>query len=184
MVRAMANAGILHGVKALSAYIESDGPVNYEDGGKGVFFDEYKKMNSELFYLGNVLMALECQRVIHDAALLPDCPYMDKLRTPMSESELLQGELPFRISVSEHKDAYGNKYLMVLNRDFDIDAAIALKLKSKSHVYRVSKRSGDEELVYESTESLIIRLAPGELELFRVQPAEEAPYTVEYYLDK
>jgi len=25
---------------------------------------------------------------------------------------------------------------------------------------------------------------PGELRLFRIQPAEETPYTVEYYLDK
>ena len=184
MAKAMANAGILHGAKALSAYIESDGPVSPEDGGKGVFFEEYKKMNSELINIGNVLMALECQRVIHDDSLLKDSPYMAHLRTPVSESELLNCELPRRISVSEHKDAYGNKYLMVLNRDFDLDASIYLTLKNRSNVYKVNKETGEEEMICQNTASLYIRLDPAELNLYRIQNAEEKTFTVEYRLEK
>ena len=184
MARSMANAGILHGAKALSAYIESDGPINSDDGGKGVFFEEYKKMNREISNLGNTLMALECIRVIHDDSLLPDCPYMENLRTPMSDSELLDGTLPYRVSVSEHKDGYGNRYLMVLNRDFDLDTNIDLKLKNKSNVYKVSKESGEEALVFENAAILNVRLEPGELSLYRIQSADEEAHTIEYYLQK
>ena len=142
-------------------------------------------MNSELLARGNVLMALECRRVIHDAALLPDCPYMEGLRTPMSESELVDGELPYRVSISEHSDQYGNMYLMVLNRDFDLDAAVCLKLRNRSHAYMVRKdNEGEEMMVAENSDILNTRLEPGELKLYRIQPADEEPFTIEYYLHK
>ena len=184
MARMMAYAGVLHGIKAAECYAEFDGYVDPATGGPGVFFEEQKKLNRELQMLGNTLMALECLRVIHDDSLLPDEPAMEGLRTSMEESELLQGALLPRISVSEHRDAYGNQYLMVLNRDFEKDAHIRLDLKAASHVYEVSKEDGEQHLQYEDVVILPLRLEPGELRLYRIQPAEEAPYTLEYYLDK
>ncbi len=184
MARAMANAGILYGAKGLEAYVEFDGFIDPFTGKKGVFFDEQKELNREISNLGNTLMALKCKRVIHDDTLLPDHKSMVGLRTNLSESELLTGGLFPRISVSEHEDDYGNMYLMVLNRDFKHTSHLKLSLKEKSNVYEVSKNDGEQRLIYTNETALPVRLAPGELALFRIQNASETPYTVEYYLDK
>lgn len=184
MARCMAYAGVLHGCKGLENYIEFDGYIDPATGGEGAFFAEQKALNRELQRLGNTLMALECERVIHDASLLPEDPSMEGYRASMEESTLLEGELLPRISVSEHHDAHGNKYLMVLNRDFEKDAHISLALKQPSHVYEVRKTDGEQELQYIDANSLPLRLAAGELRLYRIQPAAEEPFTVEYYLDK
>lgn len=184
MARAMAYAGVLHGVKALECYTEFEGLVDPATGGRGVFFEQQKQLNSELTALGNTLMALTCQRVIHDATLLPGHPTMEGLRTSMAESELLEGELLPRISVSEHTDPYGNRYLMVLNRDYDQEAHIRLNLKNLSRVYRVSKEDGEQHLIFDQTKYIHTYLQPGDLELFRVQDAGEEPFLVEYYLEK
>jgi hypothetical protein len=48
----------------------------------------------------------------------------------------------------------------------------------------VSKNDGEQRLIYTNETALPVRLAPGELVLFRIQNANETPYTVEYYLDK
>ena len=129
-------------------------------------------------------MALECDRVIHDDLLLPDHPSMEGLRTSLEESELVAGGLVPRTSISEHTDAYGNRYLMVLNRDYEQTATMSLRLKSCSHAYEVSKQDGEQYLCEEGTMSLPVALEPGDLKLYRIQPAEEEVYTVEYYLDK
>ncbi len=184
MARAMAYAGVLHGAKALELYTEFDAYLDPETGGRGLYFDEQKKLNDELHALGNTLMALECLRVIHDDTLLPDHPTMEGLRTTMEESELLTGVLPKRISVSEHRDAYGHRYLMVLNRDYDNVEHIELKLKNPSHVYEVSKTDGEERFIYENTSAFLVTLQPGDLHLYRIQSTEEEPYTLEYYLEK
>lgn len=184
MARAMAYAGILHGIKAAECYIEFDGYIDPATGGPGVFFEEQKKLNREIHRLGNTLMALECLRVIHDDSLLPEYPSMEGLRTTMEESELLEGTLLPRISVSEHKDAYGNRYLMVLNRDYQRDAHIQLNLKQPSHIYEVSKEDGEQYLRHEAEIKLPMHLEPGDLHLYRIQPAEEEPFTIEYYLEK
>ena len=154
MARAMAYAGILSGAKALECYTEFDGYVDPATGGPGAFFEEQKKLNKEIMALGNTLMALECLRVIHDDILLPDHPAMEGLRTSMEESELLCGKLLPRISVSEHRDAYGNKYLMVLKRDFDREAHIDLTLKNPSHIYEVGKEDGEQHLQYDDAQDL------------------------------
>ena len=131
-------------------------------------------------------MALNCLRVIHDDTLLPDHPTMVGYRTALAESELLSDEnpLPRRISVSEHSDAYGNCYLMVLNRDYEQMAHLSLTLQSRSHVFEVSKSDGEQHFQHEAVLHLPVTLAPGDLALYRIQPATEAPCTVEYYLDK
>ena len=177
---------MLHGAKALSAYIEFDGYVDPATGGRGVFFEEQRRLNDEIHALGNTLMALTCQRVIHDDTLLPEHPTMEGYRTPLSESELLDGEerLPRRVSVSEHTDAYGNRYLMVLNRDYEVALHTVLRLKAPGHVFEVSKADGEERLQYEAATHLSVNLAPGDLALYRIAPATEEPFTVEYYLEK
>ena len=184
MTRAMAHAGILYGAKMLDCYTEFDGCIDPKTGGRGDYFEDQKRLNEELLALGNTLMALTCQRVIHDGLLLPEHPSMEGLRTSMEESELLTGTLSPRISVSEHADAYGNKYLMVLNRDYDVDAHVQLTMKVPSHVYEVSKTDGEQYLVHEDVASFWTRIAPGDLQMYRIQNADEDPYTVEYYLEK
>jgi hypothetical protein len=134
--------------------------------------------------LNNTLMALTCDRVIHDSTLLADCPVMANWRASMEESKLLEGELRPRLSISEHHDAYGNRYLMVLNRDYENDAHAQLTLKNPAHVYKVSRENGEQEMVYYNAKRMQLYLAPGTLELYRIQPGEEEPYTVEYYLEK
>lgn len=184
MARAMAHAGVLHGAKTLECYTEFDGYIDPDTGGPGAYFEEQKKLNTELRTMGNTLMALECLRVIHDDSLLAGHPFMDGLRTSMEESELLTGKLHPRISVSEHEDPYGNKYLMVLNRDYEKTAHVQLLLKGPSHVYEVSKEDGEQYLRYEEAEDLAMHLNPGDLKLYRIQPADEEPFTIEYYLEK
>ena len=184
MTRCMAHAGVLYGAKTVEYYVEFSGFIDPATGDKGIHFEEQKQLNGELAALGNTLMALSCQRVIHDDTLLADNAEARSYCTPMSESELLTGKLPTRISVSEHTDAYGNRYLMVLNRDWDTAQHIQLDLKSPSHVYEVSKKDGEQVMQYENTDYFWLDLAPGDLRLFRIQPAKEAPFTVEYYLDK
>jgi hypothetical protein len=102
----------------------------------------------------------------------------------MEESELVEGALTPRISISEHTDAHGNKYLMVLNRDYEHDASLSLKLKNKSNVYEVSKKDGDQYLAFDHARAIPVYLAPGDLALYRIQNADEAHFTIEYYLDK
>lgn len=184
MARSMAYAGILHGIKGVECYNEFDGFIDPATGGPGVFFEEHKKLNRELHFLGNTLMALVCKRVIHDESLLPDHPAMEEFRTSIEESELVESALLPRISISEHEDEYGNQYLMVLNRDFEQDAHIELTLKHPSHVYEISKEDGEQHLQYETAFSLPMHLDAGDLRLYRIQPAEEEPFTIEYYLDK
>ena len=184
MARMMAFAGALHGAKALECYTEFDAFVDPETGGHGADFEAQKKLNTELKNLGGTLMALECLRVIHDDTLLPDHPAMEGLRTSMEESELLTGTLAPRISASEHQDAYGNRYLMVLNRDYDTAKHVSLTMKNPSNIYEVKKEDGEQYLLYEREDKPQISLTPGELRLFRIQPADEELCTIEYYLEK
>lgn len=184
MAKSMAYAGVLYGVKALECYTEFEGFVDPATGGKGVFFEEQKQLNRKLSNLGNTLMALECLRVIHDDTLLKGHPVKENICTNMEESELLTGKLLPRISISEHQDAYGNKYLMVLNRDYEKNAHIELSLKNPSHIYEVSKDDGEQYLQYDNALFLPMYLTAGELKIYRIQPAEEEIFTIEYYLEK
>ena len=73
---------------------------------------------------------------------------------------------------------------MVFNRDWDVAQHIQLDLKTPSHVYEVSRKDGEQYLRYENTDYFWLHIAPGDLQLFRIQSAKEQPFTVEYYLDK
>ncbi|MBE6690070.1 MAG: hypothetical protein E7590_02145 [Ruminococcaceae bacterium] len=184
MARSMAHAGVLHGCKGIECYTEFDGFVDPATGREGVFFEPQKRLNTELLNLGNTLMALTCDRVIHDGTLLPDHPAMEGLRTPLEESELVASGLVPRTSISEHTDPYGNRYLMVLNRDYEQTATLSLRLKKSSHIYEVSKKDGEQVLCEEAAMTLPVYLEPGDLKLYRIQDAAEDLYTIEYYLDK
>ena len=88
------------------------------------------------------------------------------------------------MSVGEFKDAYGNLYLMVLNRDVAVEQEITLDLKQASRLYEVSRVSGRHEIVSDSAEQIKVTLAAGDAILYRVQPANEEPFTIEYRLEK
>lgn len=181
--RMMANTALLYGVKELSCYIECDGVLDPETGDRGIYFEEHRDLNRRIAALGNTLMALKCERVIHGGNITP---YKEKVTfATMEESELLVGTLPQRISISEMSDDYGNRYLMVANRDYRNIVSYALKMKEPCRVYRVSDEDGEQRLVFDDpTNKIIGNLYPGHMALYRLQPKSEEPYTIGYYLDK
>ncbi len=186
MVRLFMYAGALYGAKGLQHYTAWESVVGL-DGGHGEFFADQKKIHEEFRQLGNTLMALNCRRVMHDDALMQGCPYINAvpgLANSMEESELLKGKLPYRTSVSEFEDAYGNRYLMVLNRDYLAEKKITLDLKAESRVYEVSRVDGKQYVKADRADKLEIALAPGDAVLYRIQNADEEAYTVEYILSK
>lgn len=181
--RMMANAALLYGAKGVSCYNEFDGAFNPENGGHGIYFEEQLKLNREIAALGNTLMALRCKRVIHDESLKTENSKVHF--ASMEESELLKGKLPKRISVSEFVDAYGNDYLMVLNRDYKNDRRYVLDLKEERRVWRVSDTDGKERLAFDDGKNKIMgTLTPGSIALYRLQKKDEEPCAIEYYLDK
>lgn len=184
MVRLMMHAGILYGAKGLQHYTAVGSVTRAEDGGPDIFFEDQKKIHAELKNLGNTLMALTCKRVMHDASLAPNYARYHELMNSMEESQLLTGELPYRVAVSELEDAYGNTYLIVLNRDYLTDKEICLELKQKSRVYQVSKQDGEQKIYQENTDTLSLHLAAGDMALFRLQAAEEQAYIIQYVLDE
>lgn len=183
MVRLMMYAGALYGAKGLQHYTAWDSVVGL-DGGHGQFFAEQKQIHAEFRQLGNTLMALTCRRVFHDAALLPGCPYLTGLADDIADSELLGAPLPYRVSAAEFDDDYGNRYLMVLNRDYLTAKTVILPLKAPSRVYLVSREDGMQHVVADTTAALTVTLAAGDAMLYRLQPAEEEAFTVEYKIEK
>jgi dipeptidyl aminopeptidase/acylaminoacyl peptidase len=88
------------------------------------------------------------------------------------------------VSVGEFEDAYGNIYLLVLNRDFDGAKTVELKFKENVRLYSVSRITGRQELMDGEGTSYAFDLAAGDAVLVRVQSAAEEPYTIEYRLEK
>ena len=184
MVRLMMNAGALYGAKGLQHYTAEGAITKPDDGGPDIFFEDQKKIHAEYRELGNTLMALDCKRVIHDDAMVAGTEYTGGLHETMEDSELLLGKLPYRTSVSEFEDAYGNKYLMVLNRDYEIDKTITLDLSDDFRIYEVSKKDGYQHVVADSANKLSVELIAGDMALYRLQKASEEAFTVEYVLEK
>ncbi len=183
MVRMNMYAAALYGAKALQQFTCVGSTVTSE-GERDVFFEEQKQIHREFRKLGNTLMALESVNVIHSDDLLPDCPYMQGLAESMADSRHLTGALPPRTSVGEFTDGYGNGYLMVLNRDYEMPASLTLSLKEKSRVYEVSRESGRQNVVWDSTDTLSVKLEKGDAVLYRIQSAAEDAFTLEYRLEK
>ena len=183
MVRMNMYAGILYGAKALQQFT-AVGAVIEQSGAKGIFLEDQKVIHEELRHLGNTLMAIENKTVIHSDDLLPGCEHMEGLAEKMEDSLLLTGSLPARTSAGEFEDAYGNRYLLLLNRDYECDREITVSLKNASRLYEVSRVTGRQNVVCDRTDSVTVSLAKGDAILYRVQNADEAPFTVEYRLEK
>jgi hypothetical protein len=82
------------------------------------------------------------------------------------------------------EDEYGNGYMMILNRDYMKNAEIELSLNGNYRLYEVSKTDGLQHVACENTDKLALELAPGDAVLYRLQPADEEAYTIEYRLSK
>ena len=185
MVRVCMYAGALYGAKGLQHYeacFRDDLSVCNNRGEKGRFFEDQKAIHAEFKALGNTLMALDSKLVYHSDDLLPGDKFMAEYIDKLDDSEIFCGKLPKRISVGEFEDKYGNRYAMVLNRDYESAADITLDMKGEFRVYEVSKVDGYQDVICESTSKLSLKLAPGDAVLLRVQPASEEAFTCEYKL--
>ena len=183
MVRMNMYAAVLYGAKGLQQFTAVGSTVT-TDGQPDIFFEEQKAIHREFRMLGSTLMALENVNVIHSDDLLPGCEHMAGLAETMADSRLLCGTLPSRVSVGEFADAYGNQYLLVLNRDYETDAAVTLDLQADSRIYEVSRVTGRQNVIWDGTKQINVTLAKGDAILYRVQPAAEEAFTVEYRLEK
>jgi len=183
MTRMMMYAAAMYGVKGLQQYTASGSTIN-EAGGKGEFFAEQKQIHSEFAHLGNTLMALENKFVFHSGEIAEKVYHYAEFVDDIADSAVLTGTLPARTSVGELEDAYGNLYLLILNRDFDRPSSVELSLKEASRIYEVSRETGRQAVIAEDTESIRAELAPGDAVLYRVQKASEEAFTIEYRLEK
>ncbi len=185
MVRVCMYAGALYGAKGLQHYeacYRDDLSVCNDRGEKGRFFYDQKAIHAEFKALGNTLMALDSKLVYHSDDLLPGDKFMPDYIEKIEDSEIFSGKLPKRTSVGELEDAYGNRYVMILNRDYEKEMDITLEMKGDFRIYEVSKVDGYQDIVHESVSKLPVKLAPGDAVLYRVQPASDEAFTCEYKL--
>jgi hypothetical protein len=183
MVRAMMYAGTLYGAKGLQHYTACGSIINQE-GDREKFFEDQVEIHKEFKNLGDTLMAIECKRVIHDETVKPNCEMFDELHSKEADSAYLAGALPVRVSVSEYEDAYGNGYMMILNRDYMESKSVTLNLNGNYRIYEVSKTDGLQYVTADSTDRIEIVLEAGDATLIRLQKADEEAYTIEYRLSK
>ena len=80
------------------------------------------------------------------------------------------------------EDAYGNRYVVILNRDYEKPLSATLEMKDAFRVYEVSKEDGKQYVLHENTTELPINLEPGDAVVLRVQKASEEAFTIEYKL--
>ncbi len=184
MVRCFMYAAVLYGAKGLQNYATGEKGNRFlnPDGTKGDFYEDQKKVNFEITNLGNTLMALDSKLIIHSDDLLPGCEYTKPYFNKLEESEIFSGKLPKRCSIGELEDEYGNRYAVILNRDFEKTADIKLSLKDNFRVYEVSKEDGKQSVIFESADELPLTLKPGDAVLYRFQRADEQAFTIEYKL--
>jgi hypothetical protein len=104
------------------------------------------------------------------------------LANKLEESAYLSAPLPYRVSVSEFEDEYGNGYMMILNRDYEKPMKAELPMKAEFRLYEVSKVDGGQRVIADNTDTLAIELAPGDAVLLRAQDAADEPFTCEYKL--
>ncbi len=183
MVRMMMYSAVLYGAKGLQQFTSVDATTT-QAGGKGPIHAETKEIHRELTKLGNTLMALDSQYVFHSADLLPGCPWMSGLADDILDSDVLASPLPNRVSVGELTDCEGNRYLLILNRDFTVEKQISLPLKKAYRLYEISRETGRQSVLCDSADTIDVTLAPGDAVLLRVQDACEEAFTIEYRLEK
>jgi len=186
MARMMMYAACLYGAKALQNFTAPHSITNMK-GNKGQYFEEFCVINREFQKLGNTLMALDSKFVFHSDDLLTERLDTYKEGLPadtVKDSTILDGTLPARTSVGELHDEYGNKYLLILNRDYEKDVFFTLTLKNDSRLYLVDRNDGRQKLINEGTNEILCHLKAGDATLIRVQDMKEDAFTVEYRLDK
>ena len=201
MVECMMNAAVLYGVKGLQQFT-AVGNVIDENGDKGPFFEETKAVHAKFRKLGNTLMALENRYVFHSGEIAGKCPLYAPFSDRIADSAVL-ADVPLepRVSVGEFKDAYGNTYLYVLNRDIDgtysqsgipgsdaeraVTAArtVTVPLREKARIYPVRSDDGRQTDPWED-DAIRVPLAPGCAGLFRIQNRAEPAFTLEYRIEK
>ncbi|MBP3665175.1 MAG: hypothetical protein J6J03_08455 [Tyzzerella sp.] len=175
---------LLHGGKGIQYYCTVDGAI-YRDGRRGPLFFQMKEMNRRITQWGKTLMALNSEGVYHSLEVLEGFEPFDKYRESLSTSEVLADDkLPFRCSVGEFADSEGNRYLMILNRDYLDARQFKLNLKKAFRVYEVSGEDGTQSVRNRSTKSLSLELAAGDAIFLRLQDAEEEAELLDYVLKK
>lgn len=183
-VRVQMYLALLYGAVGLQYYNVYNGAIT-EDAERGPLFFFTKEINHRMHQLGKTLMALTSVGVFHSPEVMEGKEAFDAYRQPISESDVLADEeLPKRCSVGEFVDAEGNRYLMVQNRDYNIARAFSLKLKKKCRIYEVSQEDGKQFVKSNSSQTLNVKLAPGEAVLVRCQDAKEEKYLIDYILKK
>ncbi|MBQ9115457.1 MAG: hypothetical protein IJY04_00370 [Clostridia bacterium] len=184
MVRVFMYAGALYGAKGLQHYQACDRDdisIVNPSGEKGRFFEDQKAIHKEFSALGNTLMALDSTLVYHSSDLLPGDKYMAEWCDSVNSSTFFT-ELPKRTSVGEFADKYGNKYIMILNRDYEKPLKCEIPMKGEYRLYEVSKVNGKQSVLADKTAALKLDLIPGDAILIRVQDAKDEAFTCEYRL--
>ena len=173
---------LLHGGKGVQYYCTVDGTI-YRDGRIGPLYFPMKALNHRLAAWGRTLMALQSAGVYHSPEVLAKTDAFEKYREHTADSAVLADEpLPFRCSVGELSDSEGNRYLMVLNRDYETARTFTLRFQRPSRVYAVSGETGLQKVIRRRASSLRVSLSPGDAVFLRVQDAEEEPFAVEYMM--
>ena len=175
---------LLHGAKALQHFSAINAIFDDETAEKLPAFEDTKRFNGEVVPWGNTLMALTSTGIFHDQAVLASDPKKANYTEDFATSALFDGTLPARISVGELTDGEGNRYVLILNRDYLERRAFSLPLKNASHVYEVSKKDGGQVLIERGATALTGDLAPGECVFLRLQDASQKPYLIRYELEK
>ena len=184
---------LLYGAKGLQSFgaTGSNASVDKElekrrflemNGEKGYFYDALKEALGTVKAWGNTLMALTSEHIYHDENLLKGDAYFDEhFREDIKNSSVFDMEkLEKRCSLGEFRDSYGNKYILVLNRDYKEEKEFKITFRNTSRVYEVSKRDGMQGVVSENTKELVIKLLPGDAALYRIDDASKPEYSIKY----
>lgn len=173
---------LLHGAKGVQYYCPVEGAI-YRDGRKGPLFFQMQALNERLRQWGKTLMALTSVGVFHSPELLKDNWNFERFRQPIADSQILADEeLPFRCSVGELEDCEGNRYLIILNRDYQNANKFKLNLKQPYRVYEVSGVDGTQFVRHKKIQKLSVELSPGDAVFLRFQEPEKEAYLIDYLL--
>ena len=189
MIRVGMYIAMMNGAKGLQCYQasgrEAEGNLLQKSGEKGRYFEETKHTYQMIKNLGRTLLALESKLVYHSDDIVPYGPHADIYKgmdDSVADSNILTGNLPKRTSVGELEDEYGNRYLMIVNRDVEKGLHAVLPMKEAFRVYEVSKDDGKQKVLGENMAELPIDLQPGDGILVRIQPQAEEASSILYTL--
>ncbi len=158
---------LMYGAKALQVYGATGcgcGPDGYDEprkmlsfeGEKEYFYDTIKEALGEAEQLGKTFMALTSEHIYHSDEVLKEDEYFNThFREDIGASDIFDmTHLPKRCSVGTFRDDYGNKYIYILNRDYNVGNTFSIKLKEKMRIYEVSGVDGLQHLINEGTDTI------------------------------